>query len=47
MTKLLSVLRRTFSDAYNEPAVHFHQGTTKEYPEVCYENACERPRLTG
>ena len=45
MTTLLSVLKRTFSDEYTEPAVHFHQGTTDDYPEVCYEDACERPRL--
>jgi hypothetical protein len=47
MTKLITVLRRAFGEAaYQEPTPHFHQGTTEDYPEVCYESDCARPRLT-
>ena len=45
MTKLLNVLKGAFSDEYTEPAVHFHQGTAGDRPEVCHEDACERPHL--
>jgi hypothetical protein len=45
MTKLLNALKRTLGDAYTEPPVHFHQGTTDDFPEVCYEGACRRPQL--
>jgi len=45
MSNLLTAFKRTFGDAYREPPVHFHQGTTDDFPEVCHEGACERPRL--
>jgi hypothetical protein len=46
MTKLLTAFKRTFGDTpYTEPAVHFHTSSDENYPEVCYEGACERPRL--
>ena len=45
MTKLLNALKRTLNNGYTEPPVHFHQGTTDSYPEVCYEDVCQRPRL--
>ena len=46
MTKLLSAVRRTIGEQpYTEPAVHFHAGSDENYPEVCYEGGCERPRL--
>jgi hypothetical protein len=48
MTKLLNALRRTLGDApYAEPAPHFHAGASDHYPEVCFEDACARPRLTA
>jgi hypothetical protein len=45
MTKFIKALKRTLGDTYSEPAVHFHQGMTDDFPEVCYEGTCERPRL--
>jgi hypothetical protein len=46
MTKLITALRRALGeDAYQEPTPHFHQGTTDDSPEVCYESACSRPHL--
>jgi hypothetical protein len=45
MSKLVAAIRRTLGATHTEPPVHFHQGTTEGYPEVCYEGACERPRL--
>ena len=46
MTKLVTALRRTLRDGpYSEPAVHFHAGSHENFPEVCHEGACERPRL--
>ena len=46
MTMLLRALKRAFGDTpYTEPPVHFHQGEHEDYPEVCYDGACERPRL--
>jgi hypothetical protein len=45
MSKLVAAIRRSLGGAYSEPPVHFHQGTTEAYPEVCHEGACERPRL--
>jgi hypothetical protein len=45
MSKFVAAIRRSLGGAYTEPPVHFHQGTTEDYPEVCYEGACERPRL--
>jgi hypothetical protein len=48
MTKLLNALKRTLGDGpYTEPTPHFHTGTSGNYPEVCYQDACERPRLTA
>jgi hypothetical protein len=45
MNKFLNALKRTLGDAYAEPDVHFHQGTTDDFPEVCYEGTCQRPQL--
>jgi hypothetical protein len=45
MSKFVAAIRRTLVGAPTEDAVHFHQGTTAHYPEVCHEDACERPRL--
>ena len=45
MSKLVSALRRTFVTPYTEPAVHFHQGQAEDFPEVCHDGACARPRL--
>ena len=45
MSKIIKALKRTLGDAYTEPAVHFHQGTSDDFPEVCYEGGCDRPRL--
>ena len=48
MSKLIAAVRRSVIGAgYAEPPVHFHQGTTEDYPEVCHEGACERPRLAA
>jgi hypothetical protein len=46
MSKLVSALKRTLVGAADEPSVHFHQGTTDAFPEVCHEGACSRPRLS-
>src|SRR4051794_40368521 len=43
MSKLVSAIRRTLGSAYSEPPVHFHQGTSEDFPEVCYDAACRRP----
>lgn len=43
MARLFAAVRRAFGASYQEPAPHFHaawQGT-----EVCYDGACDRPRL--
>jgi hypothetical protein len=45
MSKLVAAIRRTLAGTYEEPPVHFHQGTAPDFPEVCHEDACERPRL--
>jgi hypothetical protein len=45
MSKIIKALKRTLGDAYTEPPVHFHQGTSDDFPEVCYEGACQRPQL--
>jgi hypothetical protein len=45
MSKFVTAVRRTLIGVHVETPVHFHQGTTEDYPEVCYEGACERPRL--
>jgi hypothetical protein len=48
MTKLLNALRRTLGDApYAEPEPHFHASSSENFPEVCFEDACARPRLTA
>ena len=48
MTELLHALKRTLGDApYAEPTPHFHAGASDDYPEVCYADACQRPRLTA
>jgi hypothetical protein len=45
MSKLVAALRQRFAGAYTEPAVHFHAALDDNHPEVCYETACQRPRL--
>ena len=45
MTKLLTALKRTIVGSESEPPVHFHQGTTDAFPEVCHDGACRRPQL--
>ncbi len=46
MSKLISALKRTVVGAPDgEAPVHFHQGMTDAYPEVCHEGRCDRPRL--
>ena len=47
MSKLLAAVRRTFSTPYTEPEVHFHQGQTEDFPEVCYDGDCRRPQLSA
>jgi hypothetical protein len=44
MARLVAALRRTFGDSYQEPAVHFH-AASNDHAEVCYVEACDRPRL--
>lgn len=46
MSKLVSAIKRTLGGSSTEPSVHFHQGMTQAFPEVCHEGACERPRLS-
>jgi len=45
MSKIIKALKRTLGDTYTEPSVHFHQGTSDDFPEVCYEGGCDRPQL--
>jgi hypothetical protein len=45
MTKLVAAIRRSLAGAPDELPVHFHQGMTEDSPEVCFEDACERPQL--
>jgi hypothetical protein len=45
MSKFVAAIRRTLVGRYQEPSVHFHQGLSDEYPEVCHEDTCARPRL--
>jgi hypothetical protein len=45
MSKIIKALKRTLGDTYTEPTVHFHQGTSDDFPEVCYEGTCQRPQL--
>ena len=48
MTKLLTAIKRTLGEGpYIEPTPHFHTGASDSYPEVCYEDACVRPRLAA
>ena len=46
MSKLVSAIKWTLRGSADEPTVHFHQGTTETFPEVCHEGACARPRLS-
>lgn len=39
---LLGALRRAFNDT-----PHFHAGSHADAPEVCFDGACRRPRLTA
>ena len=43
MARLFDALRRAFGDSYSEPVVHFH--AAQQAHEVCYDEACTRPRL--
>ena len=46
MTKFISALKRTIVSAPDgEAPVHFHQGQTESFPEVCHDGACRRPQL--
>ena len=46
MANLISALKRTFGgDLYTEPTPHFHQGTSMDFPEVCFAPHCSRPQL--
>ena len=45
MSKIVTALKRTLRTRQDEPSVHFHQGQTRTFPEVCHEDACTRPRL--
>ena len=46
MTKIISALKRTIIGAPDgEAPVHFHQGTTDAFPEVCHNGGCDRPKL--
>ncbi len=45
MSKIIKALKRTLGDTYTEPSVHFHQGTSDSFPEVCFEGGCSRPHL--
>ena len=46
MSKIISALKRTIGGAPDSEApVHFHQGQTESFPEVCHDGACRRPQL--
>ena len=46
MSKLISALKRTIVGTTDgEAPVHFHQGTTDSFPEVCHNGGCDRPHL--
>ena len=46
MTKIISALKRTIVGAPDgEAPVHFHQGMTDSFPEVCHNGGCDRPKL--
>ena len=46
MSKIISALKRTIAGAPDgEAPVHFHQGQTESFPEVCHDGACRRPQL--
>jgi hypothetical protein len=42
--RIVAAFKRALNPPYQEPSVHFHQAEGS--PEVCYEAACVRPRLT-
>jgi hypothetical protein len=43
---IITALSRAFGDTpYREPDAHFHASSYEHSPEVCYDGACERPRL--
>ena len=44
MARILAAINRALGSEYREPAVHFHAAHDAR-PEVCYEQACSRPRL--
>jgi hypothetical protein len=43
MARIFAAIHRALGSEYREPAVHFHAADAR--PEVCYEQACSRPRL--
>ncbi len=45
MSKLVSAVKRKLSTPDAEASVHFHQSSHEALPEVCYHDACPRPRL--
>ena len=44
MARIIAAITRALGSEYREPAVHFH-AAHEARPEVCYEQACSRPRL--
>jgi hypothetical protein len=44
MARILAAISRVLGSEYQEPKVHFH-AAHEARPEICYEQACSRPRL--
>jgi hypothetical protein len=44
--QIVDAIKRAFDRSYEEPAVHFH-ASSPGHPEVCYDVACDRPRLSA
>jgi hypothetical protein len=42
--RIVAALQRVLNPPYQEPPVHFHRADGS--PEVCYDAACARPRLS-
>ena len=47
MSKFIAAIKRTLTYDHVEPPVHFHQGTTDHFPEVCHDGTCRRPQLAA